>query len=257
MKDDFLYQFQKAPQRKFAASLYQRISKPMRTTSRTLSFRYVALALSLVVMIGAASFLSPTTRALADSIIRQFGVFAFVQAAPEPKAIQSSSNEQQTSDQPVQKDPSQDQADPSKHQSPSNENTTVIDVSDAAAASQLTGFTVLAPAYLPKGYQIENASAGWTVLQGNNEVRASIYYESPDKESSLTIEQLKHQPGESKTVESQEIVDVTVRGQSGAWMPDSPRNNMLVWEENGITYLIVSNRLPLEEVLKVAESLGK
>ena len=32
---------------------------------------------------------------------------------------------------------------------------------------------------------------------------------------------------------------------------------MMVWEENGITYLVISNRLILEEVLKVAQSLGK
>ena len=31
----------------------------------------------------------------------------------------------------------------------------------------------------------------------------------------------------------------------------------LVWEENGINYLVVGNQLSLDEALKVAESLGK
>jgi hypothetical protein len=43
----------------------------------------------------------------------------------------------------------------------------------------------------------------------------------------------------------------------GAWLPNSPRKNILVWEENGITYMAISNGLTLEEVLKVAKSLGK
>ncbi len=54
-----------------------------------------------------------------------------------------------------------------------------------------------------------------------------------------------------------EIQDVTVRGQPGAWMPTDGGKNMLAWEENGITYMIVSNKLPEDEVLKVAESLGR
>jgi len=43
----------------------------------------------------------------------------------------------------------------------------------------------------------------------------------------------------------------------GVWLPNSPRKNILVWEENGITYMAMSNGLTLEEVLKVAKSLGK
>jgi hypothetical protein len=39
-------------------------------------------------------------------------------------------------------------------------------------------------------------------------------------------------------------------------MPSSV-NNILAWEENGITFMITSNKLSLDEVLKVAESLGK
>jgi hypothetical protein len=38
-------------------------------------------------------------------------------------------------------------------------------------------------------------------------------------------------------------VDVTVRGQSG------------VWQESGITYSMITDSLPEDEMLKVAESL--
>ena len=173
------------------------------------------LAFSMVMLMGTAFYFSPTTRALADSIIRQFGVFTFVQATPETKPIQSDTNGQPVPGSLEKKDPLQDQAEQSKKQSQANENVMVSYAQDAAAASQLAGFTVLAPAYLPDGYRVENTSGEWAVFYKINQVRTSISYESQDGSSFLTIEQIEHQPGQSKTVESAEIVDVTVRGQSG------------------------------------------
>ena len=255
MNDNFLHQFHKAPRREFAASLYERISKPMKTTTRTRSLRTTALALSMILVLMVASFLFPTTRALADNIMRQFGVYIFVQATPEPKPIQSDTTGQQTADNPEKKDPSQDQASQLKNQAGANHGATASYAQDAAAASQLAGFGVLSPAYLPDGYQPEDISKVWTVIHEASEVRASISYKGQEESSFLTIEEFQHQPGQSKLVESQEIVDVTVRGQSGVWVPDGHTKNLLVWEKNGITYLVISHDLSLDEVLKVAESL--
>jgi hypothetical protein len=256
MNDDFLYKFHKAPRREFAAKLYERISKPMKTTSRIKPIRSAAMAVVLLLVIGATLYFAPATRALADSIIHQFGAFLFVQAPPEPKPLQNEMAAKQPSDGQEKKDPLLDQAEQSKEQSKAGARATVGYARDASAASQLSGFTVLAPSYLPDGYQIESASEAWTVLHESNEVRTSVSYGNQDESSFLTIEQLKHQPGESKQVESLEITDVIVRGQPGIWVPDHQKN-LLVWEENGITYLVISNTLPLEEVLNVAESLGK
>lgn len=255
MNDDFLHQFQKAPRSEFAASLYERISDPMKSTSRTHSLRSAALAVSMVLLIAAAFLLAPTTRAFAQDLLHQFGAFIFVQAPPEPKPLTGETSGQQAAGL-EKKDLVQDQAEQSPKKPGANENSTASYAQDATAASQLAGFPVLAPAYLPEGYGIESTSAAWTVLHENSEVRASISYGNQDESSFLTVEELKHQPGESKTVESQQIVDVTVRGQSGVWVPDHQKN-LLVWEENGITYLVISNQLSLDEVLKVAESLGK
>ena len=44
--------------------------------------------------------------------------------------------------------------------------------------------------------------------------------------------------GDLKTYTLEHIVDVTVRGRSGVWLPDTPSpddDNALVWEENGIS----------------------
>ena len=61
-------------------------------------------------------------------------------------------------------------------------------------------------------------------------------------------------------IDHYQIVEVTVRGHSGVWLPETPApdgNNALVWEENGITYSLISDALSLEEMLQVAESLGE
>ena len=84
MNDDFLYKFRKPPRREFAAALYQRIAKPMKTTPRIYALRFLAVAFSLFAIIAGVLFFSPSSRALADSIIRQFGGIMFVQATPQP-----------------------------------------------------------------------------------------------------------------------------------------------------------------------------
>jgi hypothetical protein len=76
----------------------------------------------------------------------------------------------------------------------------------------------------------------------------------------LFINQWKVGAGDLKTYTREQIVGVTVRGRSGVWLPDTPSPddaNALVWEENGITYSLISDSLPLDEMLKVAESLGQ
>jgi hypothetical protein len=99
MNDDFIHQFDppKPPRPEFTASLYQRITQPMKTTTRTRVLRTVALSFAMVAVIATVLFILPSTRAFADSIIRQI----------------------------------------------KKGDVTIQTVNDAAAASQLAGFTVL------------------------------------------------------------------------------------------------------------------
>jgi hypothetical protein len=75
----------------------------------------------------------------------------------------------------------------------------------------------------------------------------------------LFINQWKVGDGDLKTYTREQIVDVTVRSKwgpaAGYGSPDDA--NALVWEENGITYSLISDSLSLDEMLKVAESLGQ
>ena len=243
MNDDFLYKFHNAPRRQFAASLYQRISKPMKTKSKSTALRFATLTLSLLAILTATLLFSPSVRALADTLIGQFGAYIFVQGTPAP--VQQDVADKKKAE--VQSEPNKDDAD--------------TFAPDAAAASQLVGFTVLAPAYVPEGFTlhgIENVSSGWKVTSKWGGEAALISYDNLADDSYVTIEELQIGQDSPTTIERPEIMAVTVRGLPGVWTvdPDGHKNG-LVWDENGITFSIWSNKLSLEEMQKVAESLGK
>lgn len=233
----------------------------MKTNSRTSILRTVALAFSMVAVITAVFFFTPSTRALADAIIQQFGGYIFMQGTPQPDPVKEAMSGQQGAGSPEQKATLQAEKQKMNDQPQENRKDTASFAPDAAAASQLAGFTVLAPAYLPEGYALsetKSGSKGWDVTQENGSVTAMIYYQDQASKSFLTIEELKYEQGHPKTVERAQIAAVTVRGQPGVWTPDPDGGkNVLVWDENGITYLVVSNTLQLEEMQKIAEGLGK
>jgi Domain of unknown function (DUF4367) len=296
MNDDFLYKFRKPPPREFAAALYQRIAKPMKTNSRIHALRALALAFSMIAIFAGVLFFSPPTRAFADGVIRRIGGIIFVQATPQPNPVDNGkgitapnvtespdrqatlqakkSLAQQATVSPEDQATMQAKKNLAQQAtgSPQDQAAATV-VVDANAASQLVGFTVLAPAYLPDGYTA--SSTGWKVSQDVGMTDATISrinvkaglegvsggafnnYVNQAAGGIITIEELKVQPGQSRTVDSSQIQDVTVRGQPGAWMPADGGMNTLAWEENGITYLVVGNQLSKDEALKVAESLGK
>ena len=243
MNDDFLTKFRKAPRLEFAASLYQRINKPMQTKSRFMTLRFAALTLSLLAVLTATLLFSPTMRARADTIIRQFSAYIFVQGTPAPVPQEVADKKKME----VQSEPNQDN--------------TYSFVPDAVAASQLAGFTVLTPGYVPAGFvpsSIDNVTGGWRVTSKWGGEAALVNFDNPADNSFLIIEELKIGQDHPITVERPEIVAVTVRGLPGAWVPDgNDGKSILVWDENGITYSVISNQLPLEELQKVAEALGK
>jgi hypothetical protein len=240
MKDDFVKKFHEEPRPEFAAALYQRINKPMQTQTKFMTRRFAALTLSLLVALTA--LFTPSVRALADTILGHFGAYIFVQGTPEP--VQQDV---------VEKKEMEVQSEPNKEDIYSF-------AADASTASQLAGFTVLSPAYVPEGFipsSIDGITGGWRVTSkwGGEAVLANFDNQADD--TYLIIEQLKIGQDQPTTVERPEIVAVTVRGLPGAWVPDAnDGKSILIWDENGITYSVISNKLPLEELQKVAESLG-
>jgi len=117
---------------------------------------------------------------------------------------------------------------------------------------------VLAPADVPAGYAAESQPGEWMVSHQDNGMAASFTYHNPANNDYLVLMEQRVRPGAPNTVLTRpDIQAVTVRGQAGAWMPTGGGKNMLAWEENGLTMMLLSNQLAREEVLKVAESLGK
>jgi hypothetical protein len=101
---------------------------------------------------------------------------------------------------------------------------------------------------------------GWMVTSDRSGVTASRGYKDSTN-NFLVINELKKAAGAPEVAfHKDQIVDVTVHRQPGVWLPDpsSPNGkNALVWDENGITYSLISNSLSLEEMSRVAEALGK
>jgi Domain of unknown function (DUF4367) len=242
VNDDFLNKLRKEPRPEFAAALYQRINRPMQIQSKYRAMRFAALTLSVLVVLTAALLLSPSARAFAQEIVQQVGGYIFVlggqpievQGAPGPIAVWKTLDAvsiEAEGDVPTENDPSE--------------------------ASSLAGFAVLAPSYLPDGY---TAMSGWfVILEENGRVVTNAYRDTTNH--FFIINQWKAGEGASRTFAKDQIVDVTVRDQSGVWLPDKTggpgQKNALVWEENGITFSIITDSLPLDELLKVAESLSQ
>jgi hypothetical protein len=206
--------------------------------------RFAALALPLSIILAMTLFLSPSVRAFGQSLLRQIGGYSFTQGVPQPidaSELPASINIVDTST------------------STSIELTSDSIVADdlASAASQ-AGFPVLAPSYLPSGYiPMED---GWRITSENNSTAVTYGYFDGTKNYFFVTQWKVGEGDTARTFTREEILDVTVRGQNGVWLPHASTNSRtaaLVWAENGATYSIISNALSLDEALKVAESLGE
>jgi hypothetical protein len=85
----------------------------------------------------------------------------------------------------------------------------------------------------------------------------SINYDNQAANGDIAIsEQMGGQAMLNKVMDLPGAQTVTVRGQPGKWISNGGRS-FLAWVENGITCIISTNTLRKDEVLKIAESLGK
>lgn len=241
MNDDFLTKFRKEPRPEFAAALYQRINKPVQIQSKLPALRLAALSLSVLAILATIVFLSPSALAFAGGIIRQVGGYVFTQGLPNPDPNRAPS--------PIQIVRGPD--------SVSLETIGYVpQAQDSGEASKMAGFAVLVPTYLPSGF---SAMSGWFVTHRGNGTEVTNGYHSL-ADNFVVINQWKNdQGGPQQTYAREQIVDVTVRGQAGVWLPGAADGTLqkeaLVWAEGDRTYSLISVTLPLDEMLKIAESL--
>ena len=151
----------------------------------------------------------------------------------------------------------------------------------ADQASEQAGYQVLEPEYVPQGYELSTRD----VLKTGQTTTTSTDYRKELEEplhdgmqfaGIIAIGQTSFvaeaQPWES-SVGDVPIVEVTVRGNPGAWLEQIPVYpfqdaegnwqyaywNQLVWSEDGFNFMIQTNMpvdlLPMEEIIKIADSM--
>lgn len=130
-------------------------------------------------------------------------------------------------------------------------------------ANALIEFTMSTPTYLPAGYRISNRD----VWQRNGLNSVTTIYHNAQMNDSLSISQTIY--GTSHPTQGREfpvgeasIIEINVRDVQGAWVegvttwPPGATLNMLFWQEGEFTFMMQSAKLPLDEMLGIAESLS-
>lgn len=260
MNEDFLNRMRKPPRREFANELYERINHPTSQPGYRIEpwvLRRAALTIGFVgLLLLATVILSPAARAFAEEQIRQIGALIFrpaeVSSAPSPIPAATA---QPTIPAPGDTNPP--------------EKATLLE-----DASRLSGFTVLAPEYLPAGYTVDSV---WSIDRRESGVYVVSTFRNDANNQFLLLNQIDYAPGArfvQTYADNEQVSDAQVRGHAGVWitgrlMTDptdhTPRaeaerqlysTNWLVWEEDGITYTLFGNDLSQQEMIQIAESLS-
>lgn len=241
MNNDFLNALRKEPRPPFAEALYRRISSATSSQLHHNAWRFSATIGALVAVLAGVLLLSPSARAFAEGIVRRVGGYAF--------ALGSQSVNLRGGDSPIQID---------KTLGVVSIQTIgkVPSVNDPEEASRMTGFTVLAPSYLPAGF---SAMSDWYISSEDGGMVATKGYRDATKQHFLAVNQWAAPDGARREYARDVIVEVNVRGQAGVWLPAGipAGKSALVWTENGITYWMITDWLPLDEMLRVADSLAR
>jgi hypothetical protein len=254
MNDDFLNQLREPPRPEFAASLYQRISKNMTTQPKVYLFRRMALTFaSLVLMLAVVLAASPDARVLAQNFLRQIGVLTLdSRPAGEPVTIAPPSAEQLAqvgaTATPI---------------SPASQSGTPLERAIAEA-----GFLPFLPGYLPEGYAQVSVVAAEYLDDQQIGHGMGIFADYRSETGGYLSIQTNMFDGREQNVPTGglSVTDVSVNGQAGAWIEgltfhsDSEPGktiNMLLWQQGDFVVAIQADQLPLEEALKIAESLSQ
>ena len=253
MNDDFLNRFRQPPPPKFAADLYQRISKPMYTPQPIFTRQRVGYAFaSLLVLFTLTFTVSPSARAYAADVLHQIGLLTFSsRPVGEPVVIAPPTADQIASASAT--------ATPIV---PPDQAATPLDIAQARA-----GFAPYLPTYLPEGYQAAEINAleyidDWYVGYGMGIF--ATYLAPNGGYLAIQTTRFDQQRAQDIPLGDYPTAEVMVNGQTGVWIEGLPLTsshtasttiNMLVWNENGMMLAIQTDRLPLEEVLAIAASL--
>lgn len=242
-------------------------SKLMKTFFPRPRYRALSVSLALIAILVLVTLTVKPVRALAQEIIRQIGNFALSNAPTDAEqyvATFESGAPTPTID--LQRVISEEQ---------------IAGRLTVAQASAKAGFPVYDAGYVPVGYQLASRDVLTSTQSTNIDVSYRMELDPPlhngqQMAGIIAVEQILVYNGTQawdKAVGDTPLIDVTVRGQPGVWLEQVPvipfqneqgewdyaRWNQLIWVEAGYTFTIQTNMpsdlLPLDELLKIAESL--
>lgn len=237
---------------------YQLIESTIKHGGQTpmLSNRTKSLA-TLLIMVIALMFAMPTITAFAQSILAEVGLITVT-------------DEQEHFEEPKGFDP----AEPTASPLPSNWNdsyqiyetgTALVHANiSLSQATEITGFDIIRePSYMPDGYH--NASRSAILDTGLTSVATSYNKEfvANTPLDHIGITQARGSLESTLRVGSQaQVFDVIVNGepatyisQANMYSSDGRLFNILLWEENDYTFMIVSPSIGQAELITIADSM--
>jgi hypothetical protein len=232
MNDDFLTRFRKAPPQEFSEALYERIRTEM-NTQKKFNARRITLAAAISMALIAALAFSPTAQAALNRIVQEIGGVTFL-GPDETEANAIPVPESQVTIVPEER----------------------LSLSEAQAKLP---YAISLPTWVPEGFSMS------TVVRisyfGTKYTPTEITWSGSDPMVGgiiLTV----GQPVEW-LVDTDHLEEVQINGQpagltSGNWNADSGQwtggDQTLTWMKGDVMYRL-SSRLPVEDLIRVAESI--
>jgi hypothetical protein len=214
---------------------------PMRPGWRVVVAGIVMIAL----LFAGAILVYPPVRAWAQGILAHIGPFLLTNAPTLPEQMLTRTPEPNPTEQP--------------DSTPPAGGVQLQQVQTVEEARALARFDVLSPRYVPKDYQLQS----WTLFPGGNNdvIEVDAQYIPEGTSHLLIIRQFLYKPQGSGSafefpVGDAPTVKVTVRGQPGVWVEGSKQGQHQTEEGKVELFWFYSDALPLEEMLKIAESLA-
>lgn len=232
---------------------------PMKTRSKLPAF---VGAIAVIVLMAAL----PTVQAFAQKIWNQIGPFIVIaQDNPYP-APPADFNPTPLPGGPTAA-PTQLPASTSNGPTPIAPDPNVRIISREVALSQLN-FKMLTPSYVPEGFTLIDVPNNNVVFVGPGYINSAMVYTSVDN-TDLQITQSTFDPKERFPfyVGDVGITQIKVRGKDAVFVKDAIMGvlvdangqaipvNYLLWEEDGLFFMIQASKLTQDEIVKVAESL--
>jgi hypothetical protein len=235
MNDDFLTRYRKPPSREFSEALYKRINVPMKV-KRTPKFRRMTFAAALCMALVAALAFSPGARAAFNGLIVQIGEMVFFE--PDQTASQAAPlPESQVTLVPEERLPLEE-------------------------AQAKLPYSIQLPTWVPDGFQMGTA-VRIAYFPGAGPQVTLTWYGADPKVGNIDLTIFAQRI--DWLVETDDVQEVEVNGQpaalvGGGWDADSGQwdagaARMLNWMKGNEMYQLHSPGAPVEDLIRMAESI--